>query len=237
MCDGGQPGPPGQIEPDALGACVPREPVVECPDTSNSATAVVHDAFELFCEVSKPFPNRTIVVANDVDLDAYNHVAWHTLRGLPLAANVTLKGSRGGLDEGPLISTAADVSGPIFDLSNEGSRITGIRFRGPSDTVHEGGGPRVIGVRVNALHITIDHNEFYWFPISGVSVSDENAPPETAPAGLINGWNAPWITDNFFHHNQMNGFGFGVESSHGAYAYIERNLFNHHRHADYQRRW
>ena len=85
------------------------------------------------------------------------------MRYLPLAQNVTLIGSRGGLDEGPEIYTSANVNGPIFDLINPGSRITGIRFRGPSDTAHAGGAAKVIGVLVRAPNIRIDHNEFHSF--------------------------------------------------------------------------
>ncbi len=229
VCDGGQVGPPGQIEPDVLGACVPGS-FPDCPDTSNSATAEVHNVFELYCEVTKPFPNRTIRVANDINLDLYNRVSDHTVRYLPLAQNVTLIGSRGGLDEGPEIFTSANVPAPIFDLTNPGSRITGIRFRGPSDTAHAGGAPAVTGVLVRAPNIRIDHNEFHSFPNAGVVVSDDNAPPDAGPVGLINGWNAPTVSDNFFHHNQMNELGYGVVSARGAYVYIERNLFDHHRH-------
>jgi hypothetical protein len=205
-------------------------PLDDC-DSSNSAAAIVHNVFELACEVNKPFTDRTIRVVNNINLDLFDRVPWHTLRNLPLAKNVTLIGSRGGLDEGPMIFTSANAEGPIFDLTNEGSRITGIRFGGPSDTAHKNGGPAVTGVLVRAPNVRIDHNEFFWFPVAGVSVVDDNGPPETAPVGLINAWNAPYVTDNFFHHNQMDELGYGVNSSGGAYVYIERNLFNHHRHA------
>jgi FG-GAP-like repeat len=42
-----------------------------------------------------------------------------------------------------------------------------------------------------------------------------------------------FIHDNFFHHNQQKtgGDGYGVEVKHGAYALIERNVFDYNRHA------
>ena len=196
------------------------------PSCASDSSVIVHDAFELYCAVTQPFTDRSIGVAMNINLD----VNGGTLRNLPLAKNVTLIGSRGGLDEGPMISTLANVDGPIFDLTNEGSRITGIRFRGPSDTAHENGAALVTGVLVRAPNVMIDHNEFAWFPNAGVEVRDDNAPSDAGPAGLINGWNAPMVSENFFHHNQMDGFGYGVNSGYGAYVYIERNLFNHHRH-------
>ena len=63
-----------------------------------------------------------------------------------------------------------------------------------------------------------------------MTVLDDNSPLEAAPVGLINGWNAPTVSDNFFHHNQMDELGYGIASGRGAYVYILRNLFNHLRH-------
>lgn len=228
-CDGGILGPPGQVEPDQQGSCVVTP--VECPDTANTPVVTVHDVYQLYCEVTKPFPNRTIIVANDIDLDTYARRGLHTLRNLPLAENVTLRGSRSGLIEGPMIYTSSahpGDGGPLFNLENRGSRVTGIRFRGPSDTVQAGNMALVAGIVVRAPGVTIDNNEFFNFPLAGVEVRDDRG---STPDGLITESNAPIISGNFFHHNQIWGAGYGVVSSAGAYAKIISNLFNHHRHA------
>ncbi len=221
-CDGGDLGSPGQIEPDRLGKCVAG--LVDCPATPAAAYVEVHDAFELNCETKKPGANRTIRVMNDIDLDDYDHNDEHTLRGLPLGPGVALVGTRGGLNEGPTISTDYYLRpGPLFTLDNPGARITGIRLRGPSDTVLLDGAAHVSGVLVHAPGVIISQNEFSRFPHAGVEVWDV--------AETIDRSNAPTISGNFFHHNQMWGAGYGVVTSQGAYANIVGNLFNRHRHA------
>src|SRR5262249_22280477 len=77
------------------------------------------------------------------------------------------------------------------------------------------------------VNIEIDHNEIYGWSGVGVEVNDDDGRIDYAlnPTTVH-------IHDNFIHHNQHEGkFGYGVSIGHGAYALIERNVFDWNRHA------
>jgi hypothetical protein len=88
-------------------------------------------------------------------------------------------------------------------------------------------GPAV-GITVNSgLNVQIDNNEIYGWRGAAIDVRDTwdrislAANPMTVR-----------IHDNFIHHNQrQRGNGYGVETTYGAYALIEKNVFDWNRHA------
>jgi hypothetical protein len=140
---------------------------------------------------------------------------------------VTLKGTRGGLDPGGLITaTNLHFDGPVFRIRGRAVRIEGLRFRGPVTTDHRD----LVDMNIQAFAVmddstvSIDNNVFeFWNvavmverPLTGPSCRDI-APPVS-------------ITRNFFNRNANDDNGYGVGVRDGC-ARIEGNLFNKNRHA------
>jgi hypothetical protein len=110
-------------------------------------------------------------------------------------------------------------------------RITGVRIQGPDLGVPDRE-RTCAGIHVNSsinssVNIDIHNNELFGWSGSAVRIHDD--------AGRINVVDNPEavrIRDNYIHHNQHIGeMGYGVEVSNGAYALIERNVFDWNRHA------
>lgn len=76
--------------------------------------------------------------------------------------------------------------------------------------------PLTVGIRVDGNGVTVKNCEISGFSNSGV---------------LLNNVKDAHIHQNFIHHNQRNGFGYGVCLSKASEAVIEYNLFNFDRHS------
>lgn len=76
--------------------------------------------------------------------------------------------------------------------------------------------PLTIGIRVDGNGVTVRNCEISGFSNSGV---------------LLNNVKDAHIYRNFIHHNQRNGFGYGICLSKASEAVIEYNLFNFDRHS------
>jgi hypothetical protein len=183
-------------------------------------------------------PNAVVRIAGSVNLD----LSWMT--DVLVAPGVQIIGERTAFPRGPRLFTGSfpahllDIGQP--DRPSDGVQITGIRFDGgeSSDPCDSAGVEDADAILVvSSQSIEIDHNEFYRWRGSTVHVAD--------PAGRINKDNAGtvWVHDNFFHDNQHptycglnpfgsgHGGGYGVSVSGGAFALIERNVFDRNRHA------
>lgn len=150
-----------------------------------------------------------------------------------LKAGVTLASGRGrGLKKGALLySTEKRESWNLFTLANYGvnsghTRITGIRFKGPSTEAGVDRYARCIDIYDPDDYpdgtVEIDNNEFYGWQIAAVAV--RRFPLDKCSLGSV------YIHDNYFHHNLGNGVGYGVSIGE-AYALIEKNVFDQNRHA------
>jgi hypothetical protein len=72
---------------------------------------------------------------------------------------------------------------------------------------------------------------FHW---SGAGIEVRDNPTPDFPRGRLKNTNegAVRIRNNFIHNNRHGeGFGYGVNVAKGAYALIERNVFDENRHA------
>lgn len=181
-------------------------------------------------------PNTTVQIAGDVNLD---------LSGtdpIPMAAGVKLIGDRSVNARGPRIFTTTFQRTLLSIGDNtDDVRISGIRFDGgePNDPGASVGKSGADGVDISSSqHLEIDHDEFARFRGAAISAAD--------PGNRMNRDNADtlWIHDDYIHDNQhptMNGVedvfgdrhgaGYGVELSKGAYALIEKSVFEANRHS------
>lgn len=170
----------------------------------------------------------TIVIANGVSLDLSNR------QDIPVASNVTIRGGRGGMQDGPLIFTTTRPE-VLFSISPAVSnvRVTGVRVAGPDLGVPDRYHNRAFSVD-SATHIEFDHNEIYGFSGSGIEVIDnQNVMPSPDPnnADVISFYPVR-IHDNYIHNNEATGGdGYGVVVSTGAHPLIDRNVFDWNRHS------
>jgi len=170
-------------------------------------------------------PNTTIVVQNHVDmnLNEWNGVVLHDI---PIAAGVVLRGGRTSRDAGPRIYTTNRPS-VFFEVQGEKVRITGLRIQGPDMGAADGDNNLERGIVIYPpASVEIDHNELSGW--SGAAIQVRNG---DVPTGFLNP-QANRIHDNYIHHNQHVGtHGYGVDIQDGAWASIERNVFDWNRHA------
>jgi hypothetical protein len=127
----------------------------------------------------------------------------------------------------------------LFAINGDNVRITGVRIEGPDHfgVVPEDEEPnKGVGIQVDSfVNIEIDNNEVYGWSQAAVRVLDCDG-KEWCPSGgkMLPSENptAVRIHDNYIHHNQREGReGYGVSVDAGAYALIERNVFDWNRHA------
>jgi hypothetical protein len=184
-------------------------------------------------------PNTTVYVRNHVALDLSSE------DGIRIREGVKLVGGRDARHVGPLLFTTTRPK-RLFRIQGDNVRITGLRIRGPELGIGEGDDnvSRSIVIDLSALggrpfgssnKIEIDNNELYGWSGAAIRVQDYDESSGTVRVhGKINGTNvdAVHIHDNFIHHNQHEGKqGYGVVLADGAYALIERNVFDFNRHA------
>jgi Right handed beta helix region len=166
-------------------------------------------------------PNTTIRVLNGVELDLSRYAE------IPIAQGVTLLGTRTPREPGPRLYTRTHPK-RLFVVRGDNVRISGLRIEGADMGIADDDGGPSSGIYVDShLNVEIDHNEVYGWKNSAIGVSDDDERisyvlnPETVR-----------IHDNFIHHNQhVDKFGYGVLIGNGAYALIERNVFDYNRHA------
>ncbi|MEO8506225.1 MAG: right-handed parallel beta-helix repeat-containing protein [Betaproteobacteria bacterium] len=127
---------------------------------------------------------------------------------------------------------------------NDGVRISGIRFYGPSFGQQSEKNAAIRVVR--CVDVDISNVEVAGWGGDGIAVIDDRGPDhsflESAEGGRISNPGQVRIHDSFFHHNQhpnLGGFaciggsaeGYGVLVGDGAWARISRNVFDFNRHA------
>jgi len=182
--------------------------------------------------IKDPAARRYIYIENGVELDLSGR------ESIPIAGGVTLAGGRTAREEGPLLYTTIRPTA-LFDTTGDNIRITGVRIEGPDHigVVPEDEEPnKGIGIRIDGdINIKVDHNEIYGWSQAAVRVLDCDG-NDGCPSGgrMLPSENptAVRIHDNYIHHNQREGReGYGVSVDAGAYALIERNVFDWNRHA------
>ena len=164
-------------------------------------------------------PGTVVRVGGHIRMDLSN------LESIPIAEGVQFLGTRSSTQPGPLMysRTRPDV---LFSVVGDSVRISGLRIQGPDYGIPD---TRKIRRGIQAKRVVdleIDHNEISGFEGMGVELLD--ADNRIAPSGLPR----MRVHDNFIHHNRHYGKdGYGVQVKDGAFAWIERNVFDYNRHA------
>jgi FG-GAP-like repeat/Right handed beta helix region len=169
---------------------------------------------------------RFIYVANDVEMDL---TGWE---GIPITSGVQLIGGRTPQVPGARLYTRSFPK-RLFKIGGYGRlggnvRITGLRIEGGTMGRADADASGSSGISIQSwTNIEIDNNEIYGWRGSGVEVIDDDQMISLASNAMT-----VRIHDNFIHHNQHEQKdGYGVAVSNGAYALIERNVFDWNRHA------
>jgi hypothetical protein len=170
-------------------------------------------------------PDTTVRVRNNVRLDLSLYPT------LPIARGVTLIGGRTASVAGPVLYTRNRPK-RLFVIRGNDVRISGLRIQGADMDIASGDDRSSAiyvwpGADAEIAHVEVDHNEIYGWSNAAVGIYDAE--------NRIRFDRNPWavrIHDNFIHHNQhANSAGYGVVVGDGAYALIDRNVFDYNRHA------
>jgi hypothetical protein len=184
-------------------------------------------------------PGETVTIKGDLDLSG--------LDGTYVAPGVHIVGDPGVRPGGPrlytrtfpdeLLSIGNDAKGPSDHVLITGLRLDGGMSDDPFSAV---GTPDADGIGVySSQDVEIDHDELDHWRGSAVNVHDRRHLIGQANANTVR------IHDNYIHHNQHpsaetcidsllgsgHAAGYGVQVSEGAYALIDRNVFDYNRHA------
>jgi hypothetical protein len=159
-------------------------------------------------------------------------VEMESARQVAIASCVTLKGTRGGLDPGALITaTNRDADGPVFSTWDQNVRIEGLRFRGPVTTDDRSPHPQGISIKAVAIMgnatATITNNVFEFWTVAVIVQPEESGLSQPSCPGTVPPVS---ITRNYFNRNANEDAGYGV-GIHGGCVRVDGNLFNKNRHA------
>jgi len=186
-------------------------------------------------------PNATVNVAGNVNMDLTG------VMSIFVAGGVKLIGDRTVYPAGPRLFTTT-FGRWMFYISQDNVRISGMRLDGGEDasvSPYAGLSFDEDGIEIRgAQHVEIDHNELTHWHGATISVREIITDPTgEGPDSKLNksNYDSVHIHDNYIHDNQHptatgltpngHGAGYGVEITSGAYALIERNVFNNNRHA------
>ncbi|MBZ5629818.1 MAG: VCBS repeat-containing protein [Acidobacteriia bacterium] len=195
-----------------------------------------------------PLPGTVLKIAPGTVIDTSG------LQPLQIPGGVTIRGDRRGTLFGPLLCKASgcDESNPpnapgesMLEIRGDDVRITGLRLQGTSRTTDKGQ-PNSTGILAHDgvmghgtpeqyVRSIVDHNDISDFTQNGVRVrgndtleNDINCDLHDNP--FIRPLNV-FVARNFIHHNQMQDFGYGVETNWGGFPLVYGNTFVSNRHA------
>lgn len=218
----------------------PYDPLV-LPASQQPTITLVDDSTtsrRLFVQAVRT-PGETVVVRSDLDLSGMDQIR--------VAPRVQIVGDGSVRPTGPRLHTRTfptellSVGGHGHGASDQ-VRITGVRLDGgmSDDPFTAVGQPDADGIAVySSQNVEIDHDELDHFRGSAVNVHDPDHLISQANANTVH------VHDNWIHHNQHpsadtcidsllghgHAAGYGVVVTDGAYALIDRNVFDYNRHA------
>jgi hypothetical protein len=204
-----------------------------------SGDLVARTVEELAAALKQAQAGQTVFIPGDVELDCTDLIFVEDFH-IDIPGGVTLAGDRGYKGSpGALVFSDNFATKPLVRVMGPGSRITGLRLRGPDPnrrlehhkrSFNPARGddkqqhdyyyrlPMSVGIQTESDKLEVDNCELQGWSVSAVSLA----------AGINH-----HIHHNFIHHNQLNGLGYGI--SHGAgtavSSLIECNLFDFNRHS------
>jgi hypothetical protein len=225
---------------------IPDNPAVEIPDVGvdrtviDSRTAnpvdVLVSALEAANRVEFGKAVPIVVELCDVDLNLNG-------RQIVLGDDRSLVASpacaRGPRKLGPRIYvTEVPPKRAPFVIRGDRVRFSGFRLEGPTNYIAQGDERKEFGIDVAPFsnvapirRIEISNMEIYHWSGGAIYLAD-NA-EQTDRGRLVGSFpEAIRISDSYIHHNRHgDGYGYGVDINGGAYALIERSVFDENRHA------
>lgn len=174
---------------------------------------------------------QTVFIPGNAQIDLTGHP-------ITVPAGVTLASDRGAVQSDGSISTGAMLFTSVRQKEavrlSENARFCGITLVGPDTERH------MTHLRRGLNDAGNKYTEYYYklMLTCGVSVTGDGAEVDNceisgfSEAGVdINSHVDVVVHHNWIHHNQRNGFGYGVVLGGQTYVEVYRNLFNFDRHA------
>ena len=231
LTDSSQLNPIDTLATANIGVNLPTGPLPG-GQTTLTVTADTVDQRRAFAQAVQT-PGAIIRIDGDVNLDLSG------LSDISVAPNVQIIGDRSSNPLGPRLFTTTFPSILFEDRASNGSsheRFSGLRLDGgaPTDPSANVGNDDSTGILIDKPDVEVDDNEVSGWRGTGVSVQDKSNLIDRTNASTV------WIHDNYIHDDQHptgviigggHGGGYGVEVSYGAYALVERNVFDYNRHA------
>ncbi|MBQ8323571.1 MAG: right-handed parallel beta-helix repeat-containing protein [Clostridia bacterium] len=197
--------------------------------TSGDYTASTPEELKSALEQAKA--GEVIFLPGNVQIDL-------THKPITVPAGVTLASDRGALREDGSVSTGALLFTTVRQKEavflSENARLCGITLAGPDTERHMTHLQRGLNAAGNKYT-----DYYYSLPLTrGISVVGKGAEVDNceiagfSEAGVhLGGYTDITVHHNWIHHNQRNGFGYGVVLYGKTYVEVYRNLFNFDRHA------
>ncbi|HSO34038.1 MAG TPA: FG-GAP-like repeat-containing protein [Labilithrix sp.] len=202
-------------------------------------------------------PGKRVVLATDLDMDLTGYANIYVREGVTITSeapplvfqqstflNVGGLGGIGGIGAitppparnpqvlGPRLFTN-DRPRPLFNVEcnsdhtiwGDNAKFIGFRIQGPHQDTEDGDDNLERGIQITSCNgVEIGDMEISGFSGQGIYIQDPNV-WQFGPQAVS-------VHDSYIHNNQhVGGNGYGVETGPGAYAKIERNVFDFNRHA------
>lgn len=183
---------------------------------------VVRNYEELILAIDNSLPYQTIYIKDTSIIDLTGKPPIQLKRGVCLVSGNSCK------NRGALLFTKDLGHSPAIQCKGDDIKIVGIRLMGP-DTSR----------RIQQMYELIAKNQYYSLPYShGIRcigygkllVQNCELLGWSYAAIDMESGSGNIIRNNYIHHNQRLGLGYGV-ALHDAYAIIEENFFNWNRHS------
>jgi hypothetical protein len=218
-------------EPDNAGRPVGGGTGYPNSELINNGTVIVNSAASLKLALTSAQSGDTVFIPDSViiTIDSPDYF------NLPINTGVTLASNRGSNGScGALIKVTNNASNDnIFIFAGENTRITGLRFEGPSLLNNPDVTKRCI-FSDGYNNILIDNNEIYDWPKWAIAVEINASQGRYSSSGIT-------IRNNYIHDNTGlgKGWGYGVvlggsfnthPNGPNPFALIKGNLFSNNRH-------
>jgi hypothetical protein len=177
-----------------------------------TAKCVVSTKSQLLNALASATSGQTVYVADSAQIDMTGSNGILVPSGVILASGRGRDGSSGGLI---YTNDRTSTGYPIFIELGTGTRVTGLRVRGPDGEIGTFSQGFLYSGISGTGSVEIDNCEIYNWPQAGAGVGD----------GAYG-----YFHHNYIHHCRRIGFGYGVAVSGGS-ALVEANMFNYNRHS------
>ncbi|MCO4292555.1 right-handed parallel beta-helix repeat-containing protein [Solitalea sp. MAHUQ-68] len=179
-------------------------------ETPFNYSYVVKTVAELKTAASKAKSGEIIYVDDNAEIDMTGQGFIKIPAGVTLMSGRGKKGILGGM-----IYTTNVSHGNLLQANGAGVKIIGLRVRGASTTTARSSSSYCRGIYSIFSDLEVANCEIFGWNHAGIY--------------LTGGASNVQIHDNYIHHNQQSGLGYGI-SIDKAYAVITNNYFDYNRH-------